>query len=313
MTLQGFKIKCLILFVAIFFVSKSSLVRAQDLEPRAYSNTPVGLNFLIAGYIYQEGSVLFDPAIQLENAHIQVHGPVLAYARSIDFGGISGKIDVIIPFAWLSGSADFQGQQLTRNVEGFADPRVRITVNFIGAPALPLSGFKNYKQNLVVGASLQINLPFSQYDPERLVNIGTNRFTFKPEIGASKKFGPLFMELAVGASFYTVDHEFYQGNSLSLSPIGYIQGHVIYNFRSGIWAAIDGTYYWGGRPSVNGAEGNAMQKNTRLGLTFALPLNIHNSLKLYLSTGVSTRTGSDFNTIGIAWQYRWGRDLLKRK
>jgi len=297
----------------LIFVLNESPVQSQDLEPRAYSNTPVGMNFLIAGYVYQAGGVLFDPAIPLENAHIQVQGPVIAYARSIDFGGISGKIDMVIPFAWLSGSADFNGQQLTRYVAGFADPRVRISVNFIGSPALPLSGFKEYKQNLIVGASLQIYLPFSQYDPERLVNIGTNRFTFKPEIGASKKFGPLYLELAAGAALYTVDHNFYQGSSLSLSPIGYIQAHVIYSFRIGIWAALDGTYYWGGRPEVNGVEGNAMQENTRLGFTLALPVNIRNSIKLYLSTGVSTRTGSDFNTIGLAWQYRWGRDLKKLK
>lgn len=310
---QGCNLKVFIVLLALFLSSNLSTVKSQDLEPRAYANTPVGMNFLIAGYTYQAGGVLFDPSIPLENAHIQVHGPVLAYARSIDFGGISGKIDVVLPYVWLSGSADFNGQQLTRNVAGFADPRVRISVNFIGAPALPLSDFKNYKQNLIVGASLQIYLPFSQYDPERLVNIGTNRFTFKPEIGASKKFGPLYLELAAGAAFYTVDHDFYQGSSLSLSPIAYIQGHVIYSFRIGIWAALDGTYYWGGRPTVNGIEGNALQQNTRMGFTLAVPVNIHNSIKLYLSTGVSTRTGSDFKTIGLAWQYRWGRDLSKKR
>lgn len=303
----------ILLCSAFTLLSVLSMVQAQDLEPRAYSNTPVGLNFLIVGYVYQAGGVLFDPAVPLDNAHIQVQGPVIAYARSIDFGGISGKIDVVIPFAWLSGTANFKGQDVSRYVSGFADPRVRISVNFIGSPALPMSEYKHYKQNLIVGASLQIYLPFSQYDPDRLVNIGTNRFTFKPEIGASKKFGPLYLELAAGAAFYTVDHDFYQGNSLSLSPIGYFQGHVIYSFRIGIWAALDGTYYWGGRPTVNGVEGNAFQKNTRLGFTFALPLGIHNSLKLYLSTGVSTRTGSDFNTIGLAWQYRWGKDLSKTK
>jgi len=156
---------------------------------------------------------------------------------------------------------------------------------------------------------VHIFLPFGQYDPDRLVNVGTNRFTFKPELGISKTFGKLVLELSAGAAFFSVNHDFFGGKTRSQAPIGSIQGHINYNFRRGIWAALDGTYYWGGKTTLDGVEGNDLQKNTRMGLTVALPLNIHHSLKVYMSTGVSTRTGSDFNGIGIAWQYRWGKDL----
>ena len=275
------KIKHRQLITALLLVFKLSSVYAQDLEPRAYTNIPVGLNFILAGYAYTAGGVLFDPAVPLDNANIKIHGSVLAYARSIKIGRMSGKIDMVLPYAWLSGTADFQGQPVSREVSGFGDPRVRMTVNFVGAPALPLSGFKDYKQKLVVGASLQMFMPLSQYDPDRLVNIGTNRFTFKPEMGISKTFGHLYLELAGGAAFYTVNHEFYQGKTRSQNPIGSIQGHVVYSFKQGIWAAVDGTYYWGGRTTVDGVEGNDLQKNSRFGFTFALPLSLHNSLKIY--------------------------------
>ena len=84
---------------------------------------------------------------------------------------------------------------------------------------------------------------------------------------------------------------------------------LIYTFKRGIWASLDGTYYWGGSTTVDGVKGDDLQKNTRLGFTFALPFNLHNSLKFYFSTGVSTRTGTDFNVVGLAWQYRWGRNF----
>jgi hypothetical protein len=313
MGIAGFDIKIIQLFTAIVVLTEVSAVHAQDLEPRAYSNIPVGLNFVIAGYGYTAGGVLFDPAVPLDNAHIKIHGAVLAYARSIRIGTMSGKIDMVVPYAWLSGTAAFNNQPVSRDVSGFGDPRVRITVNFFGAPALPLAGFKDYKQNLVVGASLQVFMPVSQYDPDKLVNIGTNRFTFKPELGISKTIWHLYMELAVGAAFYTDNHEFYQGKTRSQAPIGSIQAHVVYNIWRGIWAAVDGTYYWGGRTKVDGVQGNDLQENSRFGFTFALPVNIHNSLKLHMSTGVSTRTGSDFDAIGIVWQYRWGRDFKKVK
>lgn len=309
---RGFNLKLFLFFSTIIFLLGFSATYAQDLEPRAYSNIPVGLNFIAAGYAYTSGGVLFDPTVPLENAHIKIHGSVLAYARSLNIGGLSGKIDMVLPYAWLSGTADFQGQPVSRNVNGFGDPRVRFSVNFVGAPALPLSGFKDYKQDLIIGASLQVFMPLSQYDPDRLVNIGTNRFTFKPELGISKTFGSLFLELSAGAAFYTVNHDFYGEKTRSQAPIGSIQGHVIYSFRKGIWASLNGTYYWGGRTTVDDVEGNDLQENSRLGFTFSVPVNMHHSFKLYLSTGVSTRTGSDFNLIGLVWQYRWSKDYPKK-
>ena len=294
-------------------LTELSPLNSQDLEPRAYSNIPVALNFILAGYVYSAGGVVFDPAVPLENANFKVHGSVLAYARSIKIGRMSGKIDMVVPYVWLSGTADFNGQPVSRDVSGLGDPRFRMSLNFIGSPALPLSGFKDYKQKLIVGASLQIRVPVSQYDPDRLVNIGTNRFTFKPELGLSRTVGRLYLELSGGMAFYTVNHDFYQGKTRSQEPIGSVQGHFIYTFKRGIWTSLDGTYYWGGSTTVNGVKGDDLQKNTRLGLTFALPVNLHNSLKFYYSTGVSTRTGTDFNVVGLAWQYRWGGGLPKAK
>jgi len=290
-----------------------STVLAQELEPRAYTNIPVGLNFVVAGYSYAAGGVLFDPSIPLENAKIKTHGALLAYARSVKIGSMSGKVDIIIPYARLSGTADFMGEPASREVSGLADPRVRMSVIFIGGPALPLSGFKDYKQNFVMGTSLQIYFPVGQYDPEKVVNLGTNRFTFKPELGISKTINRLVLELALAGQFFTVNNNYYYGKTMKQDPIGSIQGHVNYNFRKGIWAALDGTFYWGGKTTIDGMEGDNLQENTRLGFTFALPLNIRHSLKLNLSTGASTRTGTDFDAVTLVWQYRWGKGLPKSK
>ena len=282
---------------------------AQDLEPRAYANTPTGLNFLIAGYGYLTGGVATDPSLPLQNANLQVHSTILAYARSLDVWGKSGKVDVVVPYAWLSGSADVAGQPREREVSGFGDPRFRFSVNFYGAPALSLQEFAGYRQDLILGASLQVSAPLGQYDSDKLVNIGTNRWSIKPELGLSKAFGPLTLELAAGVSIYTDNHDFFGGQTRAQDPIYSLQGHVLYHFRSGIWAALDITYYTGGRTTIDGVEGNDLQKNVRLGATVALPVTRHHSVKLYASTGVSTRTGSDFDAVGIAWQYRWGGGL----
>jgi hypothetical protein len=295
-----------LVFSAVLFISESELY-SQDLEPRAYSNIPVHMNFLLAGYAYSSGGVSFDPAVPIENAHFRIHGSLLAYARSFGLAGMSGKVDVIMPYVWLSGTAESDGIPVSRDISGLGDPRFRISLNFIGAPPLSMAEYKDYRQNLVIGASLQVYVPWGQYDDTRLVNIGTNRYSFKPELGISKKFGPLLLELAAGMTFYTTNYDFYHGKTRSQAPIGSIQGHASYSFKRGIWAALDGTYYWGGHTTLEGVEGNDLQKNSRLGFTFALPVNIHHTFKFNVSTGVSTRTGSDYNIVGLIWQYRWGK------
>src|SRR4029450_13481641 len=45
--------------VVVALMGVALTCEAQDLEPRAYSNTPVGMNFLILGYIYTRGDAAF--------------------------------------------------------------------------------------------------------------------------------------------------------------------------------------------------------------------------------------------------------------
>ena len=161
----------------------------------------------------------------------------------------------------------------------------------------------------VVSASLQVSAPLGQYDSSKLLNIGTNRWSIKPEVGVSKALGPLTLELDAGVTFYTNNDDFLSGMTLEQDPIYAVQVHLIYNFGAGVWGALDATDYTGGRTTVDGVKGDNLQENTRLGLTVALPVNRYNSIKLYASTGVFAHTGSNFNTGGIVWQFRWGGGL----
>jgi len=280
----------------------------QSLEPRLYSNAPIGLNFLIGGYAYSTGSAIADPSVPLEDGQIDIHAPFAAYAHSFGIWGKSAKIDVVLPYAYLSGTAKFNGKPVERTVDGATDPGMRISMNFIGAPALSLAEFRNYRQNFVLGGSLQIIAPLGQYDPQRLVNIGTHRWTIKPELGLSKTFGPLVLELAGAAALYTNNDDFLD-RTKKQKPIYSVQAHVVYQFKNKIWLSIDSTHYAGGKTTVDRVEKNDRQSNSRIGATLALPINRHNSIKLFTSSGVSTRTGTDFDAIGLAWQHRWGGGL----
>ncbi len=294
--------------IGILVALGASSAAAQDLEPRAYSNAPIGLNFLIAGYTYTSGGVAVDPTVPLTNADVKVNSATFAYARSIDVLGQSAKFDVVLPYAWLSGSAELAGQPHQREVSGLGDPRFHLSVNFYGAPALSLKEYAGYRQDLILGASVYVWAPWSQYDPGKLVNLGTNRWAFKAELGASKAVGAWTFELVPGVTFFTDNTNFLDGQTRTQDPIYSVQAHVIYAFGSGVWAALDGTYFIGGQTSVDGVPDANRQSNSRGGLTVALPVDRSNSVKLYANRGLSTRTGSNFNTFGLAWQYRWGDD-----
>jgi len=284
-------------------------VCAQDIEPRAYSNAPIGVNFLIAGYAYTRGGLSFDSSLPITNPHLNTSSAVIAYATVLDLWGMSAKFDATVPYTWLSGTADYQGQPVQRTVSGFANPAFRLSVNLYGAPALTLKEFADWEQDLIIGASLRVVAPWSQYDDSKLVNIGTNRWSFKPEVGISKAIGPWTLEGEAGVTIYTDNKDFFGGNTLSRDPLYSLQGHVIYGFRSGIWASLDATYFSGGRTTLNGVLNSDLQQNWRVGGTLALPVNRLNSIKFYASKGVSARTGNNYDLLGVAWQYRWGGGL----
>jgi len=281
----------------------------QSLEPRAYANAPVGLNFLVVGYAYSKGGVSFDPSVPLENGEARVHSVPIVYVRSLDVLGNAANIGFVLPLASVSGNATLNGVEREREITGIADPALRLAVNFYGAPAMSMREFRSYRQDLIVGASLVVTAPLGQYDPNRAVNLGTNRWSAKPELGLSKALDAWTVELSAGASFFAKNDDYLQGNVREQDPIYSAQLHLTRQLAGGKWAAVSTTYYEGGRTTLNGAARDDRLSGSRIGATFALPLARQHSLKVYGSTGLRARTGTDFDTFGAAWQYLWGGGL----
>ena len=297
-----------ICFVTAFGVAAEGLstLHAQDLEPRAYSNSPTGLSFLIAGYVYAKGTVLPDPSLPVDNAHYESHTELLAYATTLNVFGKSAKLDAIVPFTSLSGNADFLGMQRGRFVDGFADPLLRFSINFYGAPALTAAQFSSYKQNLIIGASFRIGVPLGQYDDTKALNIGSHRWSFKPELGISKAFGPLTCEFAPGVTFYTDNRDYLFGRTREQSPLLSLKGGVTYSFAPSLWLSLNASYYKGGRSTVDDVLNDDTQQGVRLGTTLAFPVTRQHSVKLFADTGWDSHRDNAFNSLGVVWQYRFG-------
>jgi len=240
---------------------------------------------------------------------------ILGYARSLDLGGNSGSIGLVLPYAGIdasgqmttSGQTEPQATSVTRY--GFGDPVLRLVVNLYGAPALPMERFREYRQDTIVGTSLVVTAPWGRYDGSKLVNVGANRWSFKPEVGVSQALGAWILEGALGVTFFTDNDDFFGGHTRRQDPLYAAQVHAIYYFDPGLWGALDLTYYAGGRTSVDGALNDDLQQNSRWGATLGKSLDIRNAIKLYFSSGVTARTGTKFETLGLTWQHLWGGGL----
>lgn len=301
--------KTIFIFLILSLFIRTTSLKAQELEPRTYTNIPIGLNFLINGYAYSRGDLSFGPNLPITNAKLNISTAIIAYARSFRFAGTSAKIDAVIPYTWLNGTALYNDEPTSREVNGLTDTKFRLSVNIVGAPPLPLKDFKNHTQDLVVGISLQTTVPTGQYDSSKLVNIGTNRWSFKSEIGASKTVKNWIFELAASTTFYGDNNNFFGGKTREQDILYSLQGHSIYSFSKGIWLAVDATYYQGGRSTVDNLINNDLQENWRLGGTLSFPITKLYSAKLYASSGVAARTGNNYDLVGIGIQYRWGKGL----
>jgi hypothetical protein len=295
--------------LALLGSALTQLAHAQELEPRAYSNLPMGLNFLAAGYAHSQGGLSTDPSLPLTDAHLKIDTGVVAYVRGIDLWGNSGKFDVIAPYSHLSGTALVAGQPRERVVSGAGDPRFRLSVNFYGAPALTLNEYRSYRPDLVIGASVQVTPPWGQYDPSRAVNLGTHRWSIKPDIGFSKAFAPFTVDLTAGVTLFSRNDDYFGGQVLDQAPLYSAQVNLSHDFGRGIWAALGATFYRGGRTTVDDAAKDNALSNSRLGLTVAVPIDRYCAIKFNASSGISTRTGTNFDTVGVVLQYRWGAGL----
>ncbi len=279
--------------------------RAQELEPRSYSPNPTGLNFLLAGFVHSTGSVLVDPSLPLSDVDADIDSGVAGYGRTFGVFGRSANALFAMPYvrARVSGNVGEAQHEVERT--GFADLRLKLAVNLIGGEAMRPAEFARRKPQTTLGASLSIIAPTGEYYPDRLVNLGTNRWAFKPELGLSHPIGPWFFEAYAGVWLFTDNVDFFGGQHREQDPITSLQAHVSYTFRPGLWIAANSTWYRGGETTVNGESKADLQENVRVGITLSVPVAARHSIKLTWSDGASTRIGGDFTTWGLAWQYAW--------
>jgi hypothetical protein len=266
-------------------------------------------NAVTLTYSYFSGSVLFNGVAPITGATGTYSVPAFTYYHSFGMFGRSSNLNIAIPY----GIGTFQGeflnvsQQIYRS--GLLDTTVRLSVNLKGGPAMEAREFGKWNQKTLLGASLKVVAPTGQYDPNKLINWGGNRWAFKPEFGYSRRRGHVLIDAYAGVWFYTTNQRYFSPigpQPQAEKPIGSFEGHLSYDFKPRLWVSLDGNFWFGGITSLSGIENLATrQTSSRIGVTASLPLGKHQSLKFSYADGTYVRFGGNYQTVSAAWQYSW--------
>jgi hypothetical protein len=286
---------------------------AQDLAPRAYLITPVHSNAVTLTNVYNDGTLLFEGTVPITDATGKLNVPSVSLYRSLSLFGRSANVTAVLPYGVGTFEGEVLGEPRSIYRSGLLDLVFRFAVNLAGGPAMSLAEMRQWREKTLLGVSLKVVAPTGQYDPTKLINLGANRWAFKPELGYSGRFGHFVLDAYGSAWFFTRNPEFFSRNAFvpgtqaqTQKPIGALEAHLSYDFRPRFWVSLDANFWYGGRTSLNGVENPAtVQESSRIGVTASYPLSRHYSLKAGYAQGAYVRFGGDYRIASVAVQYSW--------
>jgi hypothetical protein len=282
-------------------------VIAQELTPRAYWPAPDGTKVFVLAYQHSAGDIVVDPTLPLTGVDSRNDVLQPTYQRFFGLLGRTASLQFALPFADGKTEGFVDDIYRRRLVSGMGDLRARLSVNLTGAPSMNPQEFRALLQDpeIIVGASLTVQAPTGVYDEDRLINIGSNRWSVKPALGMIVPLRPSWLfEMELGAWLYGDNDEFL-GETRRQDPIVSAELHLIRVFNPVVWLSVDANYYFGGRSRVGGEPNDDLLRNSRGGLTAVFPIKGRHALRASFSTAISTRSGGDFDNYSLGYFYAW--------
>ena len=292
---------------ALLFAAASANVDAlaQDLTPRTYWPAPKGTQLVVLGYAHQTGDIVTDPSIPVTGVDSSIDSAVLAYQQTIELFGRTGNIQLEVPYVDGTTTGMVSDVPGRRDVAGIGDVAATLTINLLGAPSMSAADFREMRQSPrpILGASIKVLAPTGEYEADKLINIGTNRWAVRFQLGYIRPLTPKWLlEASMGAWFFE-DNDDFLGETRKQDPIGALNLHLVRRFSPGFWASLDVNYYVGGHTTVGDERKADLQRNSRLGFSLAYPFKRRHAVKLGISEGLATESGGDFRTITLNYVY----------
>jgi len=228
-TCKRFVFLCLVLTM----LCRPDQARAQFTDPRTYDNTPVGVSQLELAYAYANANASIETSLVIAGAELHLNLGTVEYTR---------YFSVFHRTAWAQAIVPIAGTNIRGSRTGAGDSSYELALLVKGGRALSVTQFASYTPTTTVGVSLTVTAPTGQYNASKVLNLGSDRWSFKPEIGISHPFGskqPWVVDAYANAYFYTDNTSFHGVEILRQQALPGLEGHVSYTFASNLWVSLD--------------------------------------------------------------------------
>jgi len=302
---------CCFLLAAFCISDKAS---AQFNDARAYDNTPVGVNQLELVYTYVHASASVDTSLVIAGANLNLHQGIIDYTRYFGLFHRLMWVEAGVPLAGLSGS--ISGTNLQGSVSGTGDSSYQVAMLLKGGPALTVEQFENYKPTTTLGLSLTMSAPTGLYNSNKILNLGSDRWSFKPEIALSCPFGTdqKWEFDAYGNAYFYTNNTSYRGKEiLGQEPVPGLEGHISYSFNDSVWLSLDTRYSFRGTTLLDGISQNNSQQNFILGSELNVALNSQNSLTFVFARALVHQNGPSLSGFSVKYDYTWSWSIARAK
>jgi hypothetical protein len=299
-----------LLVVGLLFLTGTVPTFAQDVEPRRWTPLPVSTSVVGAGYVYTSGEIAFDPVLRVEGATLNARTWAFSFLHAFDAFGKLARVDVLLPQQHARWKGLLNGEPREVERRGLADPLIRVSVNFLGPPALDAKGLRAYQAAhpvyTVAGMGLAVTVPLGEYQRDKLLNLGQNRFVIRPQLGVVHRRGPWSYELTGSMLFFTDNTAFYPNQTRAQDPMFALQGHVVYTADRGWWVSVGAAHDGGGESSVDGVRKHDSKRDFLYGISAGAPVSRRSSIKVgYVGSRTDEEVGADTDSLAVAFSIRF--------
>lgn len=225
--------------------------------------------------------------------------------------GFNANIGILRPIYYTKiGSMTIDPQALiifgdqnldTTNIGGS-----EVTASGLGDPILAATLWliNNPESKTWLGFTPFITMPLGDYDNDKGLNLGANRWAFKTELGFSKGFDKFFTELTTNVEFFT-DNDDFSAASLNMEqdPVFTLEGRIGYDLSDAFFISADYFYHSGGETTVDGIEQNDEKNDHALQLNLGFWLSKSVQLLLQYRNDFEVKNGLETNTFGTRFLY----------
>jgi hypothetical protein len=286
----------------------SDRAHAQFTDAHNNDNGPVGVSQLELGYAFVHANSSIDPSLVIADAKIDLNQGTVNYTRSFGLFHRLAWVEAAVPVARLGGSISAMNVQ--RSIAGAGDSSDVLAMLLKGGPALTVAQFDDYRPTTTVGVSLSVTAPTGQYDAGRILNLGSDRWSFKPEIALSHPFGPeknWQLDAYANVYFFTDITSYHGQEILRQEPLAGFEGHISYSFNDSLWVSFDTRYAFRGTTSVDGVRQDDTHENLPLGSQMNVSISSRHSLRIACARTLVHQNSPSATAFSVKYAYAWGK------